>query len=260
MAARWAAYSIRPNPREVTKNQNSRVVIAEHFFENFQKNHRDKKDNKNSLDFEYILTEISEKVIIVLESHSSFCELGAFSHNTLRKKLLVINDSKHQETRSFINTGPILALTEDYGYKRVLWYDMKERVDEEDSIASIFLQLEESIGKSAIKIGDPVDIDPTQGPTTIEKALFIHDIIYFYKPDNYSSLIRILKEVFGNNKSFDMIRHIIAILTSLKFIQYDPEKKSLKSLNNSVFLSYGDKERKIKSGFQLSMLKQKMRA
>ncbi|OHV08473.1 hypothetical protein BH688_14370 [Kushneria phosphatilytica] len=236
------------------------MVIAEHFFENYIMNHRVKGDYKNSLDFEFVLTQISEKVLIVLESHSSFCELGAFSHKTLRDKLLVINDSRHRETPSFINTGPLLALTESYGLERVLWYEMKGQVDEEDSVASIFLALESSIGKSATKIGSRVEVSPAEGPTNLMKALFIHDIILFYKPADYKALIEILKEIFGKDKRLDMVRHIIAILTSLNFVSYDRDTGLIQSKKQTPFLKYGEKERRIKSGLQLSNLKDKMRA
>lgn len=239
---------------------NSVVVIAEHFFDNYIKNHRRHGDYKNSLDFEFVLTEISEKVIIVLESHSSFCELGAFSHKTLRDKLLVINDSRHKETPSFINTGPVLALTENYGADRVLWYEMNGAVHEEDSIASIFMQLESSIGKNAVKVGDSVEVNPTIGTTTLEKALFIHDIIFLYRPVDYKSIISILKEIFGEGKKFDMVRHIIAILTSLNFVTYDLESGVIRSRKQAPFLSYGSNERRIRSGLQLSKLKDQMRA
>ena len=62
------------------------------------------------MSLEHQITAIADKIVIVLESESALCELGAFTHKDLRKKLVVINDSRFRASESFINTGPIAAL------------------------------------------------------------------------------------------------------------------------------------------------------
>lgn len=243
-----------------TNIDNSIVVIAENFFDNYLRNHSQKKDKKNSLDFEFILSHISEKVIIVLESYSSFCELGAFSHRSLRSKLIVINDNTYKNAPSFINTGPIAAITEDFKDERVIWYKMAAGIDNEDGIASIFKNLEATINNSSMQAKKPLDINPITETITIEKALFIHDVIFFYKPGTYAKLIRILKDIFGREKNFDIIRKIMAILTSLNFILYNRKQNKLESCRRTEFLDYGIYGTRIKSGLQLSMLREQMRA
>lgn len=55
------------------------------------------------------LAELSDIVIIIVESAGTFAELGAFSnHPTLRRTLLPIVDARYQkETTSFLSTGPL---------------------------------------------------------------------------------------------------------------------------------------------------------
>jgi hypothetical protein len=74
----------------------SRIVFAEGIFDEISK----LGHNKNILDLEHIISSIADFVLIVLESHSAFCELGAFAHKKLRDKLVVINDS-HFRTLGF---------------------------------------------------------------------------------------------------------------------------------------------------------------
>ena len=57
-----------------------------------------------------------------------FCELGAFSINKeLRKKLIVINDYNYRKSGSFINLGPIKAISEIADGKQILYYKMDQR-------------------------------------------------------------------------------------------------------------------------------------
>lgn len=64
--------------------------------------------NLDLLTFEEILAEISDAVIIYVESMGSACELGAFAYvDSMLSKLLVINDVEYRGAQSFINDGPI---------------------------------------------------------------------------------------------------------------------------------------------------------
>ena len=63
----------------------------------------------DSLTFEELLAELSDKIIIIVESYGTVCELGAFTvKDEYMKKLLVINDQKFSTEPSFINEGSVL--------------------------------------------------------------------------------------------------------------------------------------------------------
>lgn len=61
----------------------------------------------NALKVEDELARLADVVIIIVESHGTFAELGAFSLNDhLRRKLLPILPLQHKAESSFITSGP----------------------------------------------------------------------------------------------------------------------------------------------------------
>jgi len=60
------------------------------------------------LKFEELLVEISDGVILFLESYGTATELGAFTYlDNLARKTLVFADSRFEHDASFINSGPL---------------------------------------------------------------------------------------------------------------------------------------------------------
>jgi hypothetical protein len=61
------------------------------------------------LTFEEFLAEISDCIIIFIESIGSSCELGAFTlqENQFQNKLILVLDQQYQNEESFINKGPV---------------------------------------------------------------------------------------------------------------------------------------------------------
>ena len=60
------------------------------------------------LTFEEVLAEISECIIIIVESPGTYCELGAFALNEVfPDKTIVVNEDNPQYKKSFITKGPI---------------------------------------------------------------------------------------------------------------------------------------------------------
>ena len=65
----------------------------------------------DSLTFEGLIAEVSDEIVLIVESAGTICELGAFSFSDkINKKIFVLNDLKHEEDNSFINRGPIKKL------------------------------------------------------------------------------------------------------------------------------------------------------
>lgn len=72
-------------------------------------------DSIDLLIFEEFLAEVSDAIILFVESPGSFCELGAFAYaDTLfSDKLIIVMDEKYRGSKSFIATGPVLKARED---------------------------------------------------------------------------------------------------------------------------------------------------
>ena len=66
------------------------------------------KSNIDLLTFEYLLAELSDEIIILVESDGTKWELGAFTQDEKTiNKLLIVNDDQYAGKKSFINDGPI---------------------------------------------------------------------------------------------------------------------------------------------------------
>lgn len=78
------------------------------------------------LTFEDFLAEVSDAIILFVESPGSFCELGAFAYadSLFSDKMIIVLDEQYREERSFIATGPVLKAL-DNGSK-VVYAEIKD--------------------------------------------------------------------------------------------------------------------------------------
>lgn len=81
----------------------------------------------NALQMENKLGQISDAVIILIESPGTCTELGAFSLSPeLRRKLLLIVDKRSKRDPSFINSGPIRWVNQESDFRPVVYADFSE--------------------------------------------------------------------------------------------------------------------------------------
>lgn len=181
----------------------------------------------NILDVEHLISAFSDFILIILESPSSFAELGAFSHDTLRSKLIVINDEKFRTEKSFINLGPMKAIEESGGSKRILHYRMRDNgVHTRDAIGDTFHEIHKIFKDPIRSTRKPMDLDALNPAIRFDKysAMFLHDLIYLSGPVLHKEIIEILKIVFGAS-AFNNTAHLLAILNS--FGSVERNKKGL---------------------------------
>ncbi|WP_133118093.1 retron St85 family effector protein [Burkholderia ubonensis] len=189
-----------------------RVIYAEGIFNELAR----LGQNKNALDLEHEISAIADKILIVLESPSAFCELGAFAHPTLRKKLVIINDSKFRGSNSFIETGPIAAATE--AKSPTLWYPMGANgITETDGIGTIFSDLADALDTRATATTTFRPARPDDLGANKYSLYFIHDLVLFFGPVSNKEVIAILIEAFGK-KNFDMAAKLLGVLREARLI------------------------------------------
>ena len=155
----------------------------------------------NILDIENEISVFADKIVIVLESPSTFTELGAFSHEKLREKIIVINDSKFKDSKSFINVGPIEAIKEASKENQVIYYKMrKDGVHRLDSIGDIYGSLYEILKKKRRRGSNftPITFGECNPGINFDKksVMMVHDLIYFSGPIKYGELIQVLLLIF----------------------------------------------------------------
>lgn len=89
--------------------------------------HISKLQDLNALQMEDRLGQISDAVIVLVESPGTFAELGAFSISPeLRRKLLPIVDKQYELEPSFINSGPIRWVNKDSDFRPAVYADFSE--------------------------------------------------------------------------------------------------------------------------------------
>ena len=190
-----------------------RVVYAEGVF-----NELAKIGNRgNVLDLEHEISEIADKIVIVLESPSSFCELGAFAHKKLRDKLVVINDTAFKESASFINTGPLAAMIEKKA--PVLWYPMQSNgLQVLDSIGSVFGAVADAVYEHPFKGSEEVKVSLASLGADKPSLYLAHDLVLFAGPATYDELTTILISMYGK-RPYDQLKKLLGILKSADLIR-----------------------------------------
>ena len=177
------------------------------------------------LDVENEISAFADNIVVVLEGPSSFTELGAFSHNSeLRKKLIVINDSKFRDSKSFINMGPIRAIEEISGKDYIINYKMNEDgVCRLDSIGDIYDPLFEILKEPIQKKPSAVSLEECNPSINFTKksVMMVHDLVYFSGPVEHKELVEILLLIFGKH-SFKAKEHA-AILVAANFLERTKE-------------------------------------
>tara|TARA_R110001592_G_scaffold58129_1_gene176422 strand:- start:1588 stop:2505 length:918 start_codon:yes stop_codon:yes gene_type:complete len=233
------------NSQEISERRKALIDFSKvhlphtHFFlaEKMFATLREEGHKGNILDVESLISGFSDFILIILESPSAFTELGAFSHDTLREKLVVINNSEYKKEASFINLGPIKAIEEKSGKDRIIYYKMdKDGVTNRDAIGDTFHQIynlfKEPI-RSKRKSVNLVSLNPAKNFDK-KSAMFIHDLIYLSGPILHKELIELLKLIFGDD-SYNKAAHLLAILSSFESIERNKKGLYRSKINTTYY-------------------------
>lgn len=232
------------------------VVYAEGVFTELTKI---AQNRKNVLDLEHEISRIADKIVIVLESPSAFCELGAFAHPALRDKLVVVNDTRFQMETSFINTGPLAALVECES--PVLWYPMSSNsASKVDGIGAVFAQLEQALYPKTVSGRIRVDQDLAKLEANKLSLYFVHDLVLFTGPVTHDELVSVLMQLFGD-RSFDMLKRLLGVLRSANLIlsRKVEDVWVYRALKDEPYLQYTCDASSLTAAFRLNHLKHNSR-
>ncbi len=241
----------------------TKFFVAEHIFEELLKS--GPKHNQNLLDLENLISDFSDQVIIILESNSAFTELGAFSNQVLRNKLIVINDRAHDGKPSFINLGPLQAIKDASGLSHVINYKMsKDGIEDRDAIGDVYARLYELLATPLVRKRTPVTSELCNPAIAFNKdsAMFLHDLIFFLGPISHPELVEVLKLLFGES-NFRLREHtaILQVFKDIKKIDVlnTRSEKSAKYIYKSSlrkpYLDYQFDTNKLISSFKKTILK-----
>lgn len=238
-----ASVATKPSPRRQalqrfihSLSESHTVIYAEGVFaELVRHGHK-----KNILDLEHEISEVADKILIILESESAFCELGAFAGPALREKLIIVNSSHFRSSESFINQGPIAAAQE--ARAPVLWYPMVASSDKAlDSIGAIFPALKASLVHRNPR-GERVSLEKLARLGMNKYSLyFVHDLVLFAGPISHEELVSVLKCLFPTEKSFDALKNLLGVLRESGLVSSHKVKERwiVRTTGTDPFLRYG---------------------
>jgi hypothetical protein len=192
---------------------------------------------KNVLDIEHRATTLADKIVIVLESASAFCELGAFAHPELRPRLIVINDKKFATVPSFINEGPIAAIRE-VSKANVVWYAMGP-LDPSlpDGIGHTFSRIEALLKTPRKRAALHVLADCHPDNSTKAALFFAHDLILLLGPLTHSELMDAYKYFFGKG-AYDSAKQLLGILKEAELIRRLDTDLAYRSVAKRLFFDF----------------------
>jgi hypothetical protein len=190
--------------------------LAESVFGEFEGRH-----DLDLLTIEQQLADYSDCILIMLESDGAKVELGAFSaHEKMLKKLMVVNDRRFQEERSFISMGPLAKVAKKSIFKKVYHADL-------NAVASVYGEIEEALkiieSKYRRSLGIQNYAELKEKP---QRRLFLlADLIWLFSPISHANFIHLLKFIFGRH-SYDFIKYDIAFLKAMKWVVVQEDASS----------------------------------
>lgn len=167
--------------------------------------------NVDLLSFEHFMAQISDCIILFLESYGTACELGAFTTiDTLNPKLIVYVDKKYRQKNSFINRGPLekIRLIDD---RNVIFGNIESIF--ESSLFWTYINSFVKLAKKCRPNTDPNKVD--FGSYCVE----ILDIISILGPVHSKEVVNLYKYLKGFDTFYFSIETKIQPGFALKFLK-----------------------------------------
>ncbi len=164
----------------------------------------------NVADFETLVAEISDCIILFPESAGSIAEAGFFANsNKALKKLLIINDIDKQND-SFINIGLLDRINAKSNFRQIIWANFKN-----PDFAPIKERLNSRLSTKSSK---KFQYDKFQGLTNNQRLFVIFQIVYFFKALKFESITHCLSTIFGKAQP-KLVKHCLSILISVDYLK-----------------------------------------
>jgi hypothetical protein len=192
-----------------------RFFYAEAIWEQISRHERLTKSKRNrlsALEMENELGQVSDLLIVIVESPGTFAELGAFSlSDDLRKKLLPILDKQHEEEPSFVNTGPVMWANRDSLYGPAIYADFEVFVD---AMGEVEARLKKIPRRGPL--GEDFVSDPSQNPKHL--LLLLCDLIAVIGPATQDQCAAFLEDIL-RKEPIRSIGSLLGLATSLGLVR-----------------------------------------
>lgn len=177
-------------------------------------------------EFEDIIGEVSDCVVLFPESAGSYAELGYFSRNeTLRKKLLIVNDATLQGQDSFIALGPIAIIDKHSRFKPTIQIQYTD--------PNFQLVKDRLINRIAGKNRKKFSSFEYSKIETREKFFIIFEIINIFQALNFEAIEYSFRSIFGRVKKSELKR-LLSILVAANLVNRRGDEQEYFCINRSA--------------------------
>jgi len=166
----------------------------------------------NLSEFEEVIGEIADCIVLFPESAGSFAELGLFSgHEKIRSKTLVVNPVAYMSRESFVNLGPVATIDQNSFLKPSLPITFEKG---RYNFSSIRARLQRVVKNNRRK---SFSYKPYRSLTLFEKFLVILEMIHLMQFVSFDDLEKCLVWIFDGAVRKDMWP-LLSVLLGMKFI------------------------------------------
>ena len=195
-----------------------------------------RENSQNALEMEARLADLSDIVIVIVESPGTFAELGAFSLSPiLRKKLLPILPADHRGTQSFIESGPIGWVDAESTFKPSLWVDL-------DTILEAGGQLDDRLDRLSSR---PIRA-ASLGDSPKHLLLFTCDLVAIFGPCPVEHVQYYLSETLGTEPPMSASMLLSLAVAMELLVSFNDERGNTfyaRKIEDGKLLSYHDTKR-----------------
>ncbi len=228
----------------LAKAPNTHIVLSERLWENGFLSEID------LLTFEEFLAEISDCIIIFVESMGSSCELGAFTfqETLFMDKLILILNQKYRNDDSFINHGPVEKAKN--GKVPVIYADLegallssRELIHETDTLLK---SMQQKCALNKRQVNPKTTSNISLGSFIVEILELIRllqpvskeDLVYVYKQIKDLSSFEFVKRDGKQFSSRIHLSYLLKLLVKVNVIKQENNLFALGNLNNSSNLLF----------------------
>lgn len=182
----------------------------------------------NALAMEDRLAQLSDIVILVVESPGTFAELGAFSLSpSLRIKLLPILEIRYRGSGSFIETGPVRWVDAQSNFGPSIWVDHNSILDAAGEITARIQPLRDT---RATLVDDIAHSEKHQ-------LLFACDLVAIFGPCPVAHVEYYLDVLIGDGQGANA-RFLLALAKALQLIDQTPSGRYFRPLDAGVLRTF----------------------
>lgn len=172
----------------------------------------------NIAEFELILSDLADCVVLIPESPGSIAELGYFSAlEKTREKLLVVTDLKFQGDESFLSLGPIELVNRHSKYRPTIQLSLNARRPNFRPIVKI-------LKRYGLEIRGHFEYRKFDEMTIQHRLFVIFELIYLFDKLSYDAIELLIQSTFFNSqplsdKQKQDVRLLLSVLCAGKYVQ-----------------------------------------